>query len=143
MKAKFGMFMTDGYGKIGGNVIQRNHYGTFARTKVVPTNPQTTPQQDRRAAFQYLTTNWKDLSGSQRTEWEAETANYPRTDSFGDTYYLTGQTLYISLNMNLWRVGVTYIDAPVTKVTPTTRTPPTVVVEAPTDKFVLDFPTPE
>ena len=118
MKVKFGMFITDGVGSVGGHTIQKNHYGLFARTKVVPANPQTTPQQDRRAQLQFLTQNWRALTLMEQTAWNDETVNYPRTNSLGDTYFMTGQTLYIGLNMNLWRIGESFITLPVNKVIP-------------------------
>ena len=118
MKVKMGMFMTDAVGKSGGQCLQRNHYGLFARNIVIPTNPQTLPQQDRRAQLEFLTFNWQLLNDDERTNWIAETANYPRTNSFGDTYYMTGQALYISLNLNLWKIGQAFISTPVTKVIP-------------------------
>ena len=95
--------------------MSRNHYGTFLAEWSVPFNPQTGFQQARRAAQAFLSNNWHNLSDSQQREWIAETANYPRVNSIGNAYTLTGQTLYISLNLNLWQIGIAYIDAPVTK----------------------------
>lgn len=109
------MFITDGVGKVGGHVVQRNHYGHFARTLVTPLNPQTTFQQDRRAEHEYLAQNWASLSSGERDAWEADSLNYPKTDALGDTYYLTGFNHYISLNLNLWAIGEAYIDTPGTK----------------------------
>ena len=40
-KIKFGMMMTDASGKLGGQVFSKNRGGSYVRTKVTPTNPQT------------------------------------------------------------------------------------------------------
>ena len=141
MKIKMGMFMTDVVGKVGGQCVQRNHYGLFARNITIPTNPQTTPQQDRRAQLEFLTANWAALTEGRREEWRAETANYPRTNRFGDTYYMTGQALYIGLNLNLWKIGEAFIGAPNTKVIPPDVGPFTVLAQFSTDIFEIQFDT--
>lgn len=115
MLTKFGAIITDGRGKIGSFYIGKNHYGTYLAEIVPPANQQTTFQQLRRQQQAYLSANWPNLTDSQQREWEGETVNYPRTNSIGNTYFLTGQTLYIALNLNLWMVGSGFIDAPVTK----------------------------
>lgn len=118
MLTKFGAIITDGRGKVGSFYIGRNHYGTFLAEWTVPANPQTFLQQLRRSAQAFLSNNWQNLSDSQQREWIAETASYPKTNSIGNVYTLTGQTLYISLNLNLWQIGQGFIDAPVTKRVP-------------------------
>ena len=139
MKIKFGMIVTDGVNKIGGHVISSNHYGRYARTLVIPNNPQTTPQQDRRAAQAFLTSNWKNLTLDQQNLWIDETNNYPRTDALGNTYYLTGQTLYISLNLNLWRIGEPYITSPVTKRIPDSWGRASIDLVGPDTKFQINL----
>ncbi len=115
MKIKWGMFITDGVGKIGGHVVQRNHYGPFARTLVVPANPQSAFQQDRRGQFEYLTQNWRALSDTRRTLWSVDSLNYPLTDPLGNTYFATGINHYISLNLNLWLIGQAFLVVPAVK----------------------------
>lgn len=140
MKIKFGMFITDGVGKAGGHVIQKNHYGLFVRTLVIGANPQTTFQQDRRAQLQFLTQNWRELSLIDQNLWIAETVNYPRTNSIGDTYFLTGQALYIGLNMNLWKIGQPFITTPALKVIPPDVNVFTFVCDVGTADFTIAFP---
>lgn len=111
MKVKFGMMITDGLGKLGGHVVQRNAYGLFARTYVVPANPQTLFQQDRRAIVEDRIRQWPLLTDAQRAAWQALTADYPRTDGLGNSYFMTGQNLFVSLNLNLWMIGQGLIDA--------------------------------
>lgn len=51
MKIKWGMMMTDGRGKLGGQVASKNRAGAYVRTKVTPVNPRTTQQQAIRTLF--------------------------------------------------------------------------------------------
>lgn len=120
MKLKFGMIVTDGVNKIGGNVISSNHYGRYARKLVVPTNPQSAAQTTMRTLFSVLSQLWKTVSPTNQLLWIAETVNYPRTDSLGNTYYMTGQALYISINQNIQLGSGSYTDTPPTKVIPVT-----------------------
>jgi hypothetical protein len=118
MKVKFGMFITDGVNKVGGNVVSRNHYGRFARTLKVPHDPRTSPQLARRAIFQTFSLAWKAESAANQAAWIAATVNYPRTDSIGNIYYPSGQNLYIELNSNLNFVGSAVAHTPPVKVVP-------------------------
>lgn len=115
MLTKFGAIITDGRGKVGSFYIGKNHYGTYLAEIVPPANPQTTFQQLRRAQQAILTAQWKTLSVDEQNLWIDETANYPRTNSIGNEYFLTGQTLFIGLNLNLWLVGIATITVPGTK----------------------------
>ena len=44
MKIKWGALVVDGRGKLGGHVAAQNRGGSYLRTKVTPSNPQTTFQ---------------------------------------------------------------------------------------------------
>lgn len=113
------MFVTDGYGKSGGNVMSKNRSGNYVRNRITPTNPQSTYSQPRRSYFQYLASSWRSLSSANIILWNAATINYPRTDRIGNIYYPSGFNLYIELNLNLFDVEGAYISAPPVKVIPT------------------------
>jgi hypothetical protein len=119
MKVKFGSIVTDGRRKLGGTVYSRNHWGNFARTLVTPANPQTSYQQTQRNDVLSLVGSYNALTETQKNLWADETGNYPRTDVFGDTYYMTAQTLFISLNHNLFLCGESPLTVPVSKHIPT------------------------
>jgi len=138
MKLKFGMIVTDGVNKIGGNVISKNHFGRFARTYVVPADPRTTAQQARRTRFQTYALNWKALTGTQQAAWIAATVNYPRTDSLGNIYYPSGQNLYIELNSNLTFIGQPAVTSPPTKVVPAAPPPYHLVVNETGSSYSLN-----
>lgn len=118
MKIKWGMFITDGFGKSGGNVMSRNKSGNYVKTRVTPINPQTIISQPRRGYYSYLTQTWKTLSAANIVLWNAATVNYPRLDRIGNTYYPSGFNLYLELNLNVYDVGGAYLAAPPVKAIP-------------------------
>lgn len=113
MKAKFGMVVVAGSGKIGGHVASRNRGGAYFRTKVTPVNPQTTAQSAVRSSFTTFAQGWKALTDAQRSAWNAAVTNYARTDVFGDIKNPSGFNLYVRLNQNLVTAGLTEISDPV------------------------------
>lgn len=105
MKTKFGSIIVAGSGKIGGHVASRNRSGSYLRTKVTPTNPNTTYQS---AARSYVTTTskaWAGLTLAQRESWNAAVQNYSKTDIFGDIKNPSGFNLFVKLNSNLLATG--------------------------------------
>lgn len=68
------------------------------RTKVTPINRRTEAQQNARSVFGSSASAWRGLTEEQRAGWNAVTRDYPRTDVFGNTRYLSGQQLFVSLN---------------------------------------------
>jgi len=127
---KFGAIVTDGVKKIGGHVVQSNHYGRFLRTRVSPaviTNTYTTAQ---RANLVDLNNLWKSITESQREAWIAATPDFPRQNAFGDTYYPSGKNLFMWLNRNLFVIG-----------TSPNEDPPAVDIPSANLSFTLDVNT--
>lgn len=112
MKAKFGMIVVAGSGKIGGHVASRNRGGTYFRTKVTPVNPQTTSQLNSRNRLTTRSQAWRGLTQAQRDAWNGAVANFARTDIFGDLKNPTGFNLYQKLNNNLVNVGQAVLTLP-------------------------------
>lgn len=104
-KCKFGMMMVDARGKLGGHVFTKARNGATIRTKVTPTNPQTSFQALVRNRLASLSSGWSSLSESDRASWNSGTALFPKTNIFGDTYLPSGKNLYIGLNSNLLNAG--------------------------------------
>lgn len=115
MKVKWsGMGMTDGSGKIGGNVAAKNRFGSYLRRRGQVINPQTTLQQASRMAFGALSQLWRAITDAQRAAWRALTADVPSSDAFGDSVKLTGAQLFVKFNKNLALCSIGSIDdAPV------------------------------
>lgn len=112
MKVLTTAIVADIRNKLNGTVFAKNRYGLYARTKVTPTNPQTTQQQANRAAFGNSSSGWKGLTQDQRNAWIAAAVNFPVIDIFGNSHILAGNALYTRLNRNLDAIGESPISDP-------------------------------
>lgn len=106
-----GVGIVDIRNKINGTVFSKNRYGAYARTKVTPVNPQTDAQQAARNNLSTWSQAWRGLTESERQSWIDGAANFPFTDIFGNSKILSGQALYVKLNVNLQNVGGTALTA--------------------------------
>ena len=97
MKIKFGMMMTDGRGKLGGQVASKNRAGAYVRTKTSPVNPQSTNQSMVRASFAAVSSLWRGLTDQNRASWNEAVNNWQRTDVFGDLKTPSGFNLFMRL----------------------------------------------
>jgi hypothetical protein len=111
-KIKFGDVVTDKRGKQGGTVYSRNKGGAYTRNKVTPSNPNTAAQTAVRSRLAGFSSGWRALTALQRQQWNDAVTNYPYTDVFGDTYFLSGQGLYNALNSSLIAAGASAITEP-------------------------------
>lgn len=115
-KIKFGMMMTDARGKLGGQVFSKNRAGAYIRTKVTPSNPQTSAQAQVRSNLSTLSTGWNSLTAAQIAQWNDSVGDWTSTDVFGDIKKPTGKNLYVKLNVNLLNSGQSPIVAPPSKI---------------------------
>lgn len=104
-KIKFGAFLTDMRGKVGGTIFSRNKGGAYTKNKVTPLNPQTHGQQVQRQRLSAFAQAWRELTDAQRTGWNEGAGDFPLVNVFGDTYTLAGNMLYNQLNLNLAKIG--------------------------------------
>jgi len=109
MKIKFGAIVTDGRGKIGGHVASKNRGGAYLRTKVSPVNPRTGSQLAVRSRLAEIAQSWKGLTAAQRTSFNAAVNDFTKTNIFGDLKTPSGFNLYQRLNLNLGKVGESFI----------------------------------
>jgi hypothetical protein len=100
-KIKFGMFMVDARGKSNGHVFSKNRGGAYVRTKVTPSNPQTSNQMSIRGIFAAISSAWSALTEANRTSFNNFVAAYATTDVFGDLRNPSGKALFQKLNQNL------------------------------------------
>lgn len=110
-KIKFGMMMTDASGKLGGQVFSKNRGGSYVRTKVTPTNPQSAAQMSIRGIFASISSRWSSLTEAQRNSFNGFVSAYARTDIFGDLRNPSGKSLFQRLNQNLELSGQAQIDS--------------------------------
>ena len=111
-RVKFGAMMVDARGKLGGHVFTKARSGATIRTKVTPSNPQTTAQSGVRALFASLSSQWSSLDEAARAAWQGSVDLYQKTDVFGDSYLPSGKNLYVSLNSNLSKINKSNIAVP-------------------------------
>jgi hypothetical protein len=97
-KIKFGMFMVDGRGKVGGSVFSKNRAGSYVRNKVTPSNPQTSAQLQARSRLSSLAQQFRTLTQPQIDAWNAAVNDYQSTNVFGDQVKKTGLNLFVALN---------------------------------------------
>lgn len=105
MLIKWGALVVDGRGKLGGHVASKNKGGNYLRTKVTPNNPQTIAQNNVRAIFGSLSSQWSALTESQRESFNSLVDSYAKTNIFGDLKSLTGKALFQKLNQTLVLAG--------------------------------------
>jgi hypothetical protein len=98
MKTKWGALMTDGRGKIGGQVASKNRAGSYMRNKVTPVNPASVDQTTVRNRLGNLSQSWRGLTAAQRDAWNGAVSNFATTDIFGDLKNPSGFNLYQRLN---------------------------------------------
>lgn len=109
-RIKFGMMMTDARGKLGGQVFSKTRSGATVRTKVTPTNPQTTAQALARALFGTISQGWRNLTDADRQTWNSATQDIAKTNVFGDQYFSSGKNYFQEVNTNLESVGIARLD---------------------------------
>jgi hypothetical protein len=112
MLIKWGALVVNGSGALGGHVATSNKAGSALRTKVTPSNPQTSYQANTRSLLASISQAWAGLTEAQRTLWNAAVSSFTKTNIFGDTVTPSGFNLYQKLNNNLSTIGVAMIDTP-------------------------------
>lgn len=111
-KVKFTAFMADARGKLNGSVFSKNRGGAYVRTKVTPSNPQTSYQTTVRQRLASLSASFRALTAAQILAWNNAVGDFLGTNVFGDTTTPTGLQLYVKLNANLIGIGESAMDTP-------------------------------
>jgi hypothetical protein len=102
-------------GKRGVTVSQDGAFGQISRALVIPGNPRTEGQLNRRQVLGTMAHNWRTITEEQRLAWN-EAGKVVRSDSrLGQSGPLSGFQLFVKVNCNLEIVGE-----------PTVTTPPAV-----------------
>ncbi len=112
MKAKFGAIVVDGRGKVGGHVASKNRSGSYFRTKVSPSNPQSNAQIAARARLTANAQGWRGLTESQRSAWNNAVGDFKKTNVFGDSVNPSGFNLYCQINIALALAGAAGVSVP-------------------------------
>lgn len=95
-------FGTDRFaGSRGGSTFQKSGTTYVIRKRNVPVQKKSESQTQKQNQFSSVQQNWRSLDPLDKDTFQNESINYPRTDSLGNTYYITGQNLQASSNINL------------------------------------------
>ncbi|MGH9747183.1 MAG: hypothetical protein ACRD59_13885 [Candidatus Acidiferrales bacterium] len=111
-KIVLGATIGDARNKAGGIVYSRNRYGAYIRTLVSPHQPHTAAQTNIRTNLTTITRAWANITPQQQAGWISLANVARRRDIFGNKQHLTGQQLYVGLNMNLALVSFSAISDP-------------------------------
>jgi len=118
----FGQGIADMRGSIGGTVYSKNRYGSYARNRTVPVNPNSERQQKVRNILAQIVAAWSQiLTPGQRAAWGVYAAAVNFTNSLGQTITLTGFNHYIRSNVARRNNGISRMDTgPVVLILPPT-----------------------
>ena len=97
-------------GSIGGTTYSHNKFGTYKRSRSIPTNPSSARQSIVRNNMQVAGALWKTLSAETQNTWNSLAALTPFKNKLGDTIYLTGFMLYVSGYTRLVNSGLGIAD---------------------------------
>lgn len=104
--------LSDARGKLNGSVFSRNRYASIIRNKTSPVQPSSIYSSEQRMQLASLSASFRALTVAQIAAWNAATANFPRTNAFGQTYYMSGLNLFVSINKNRVNMGQGLLTAP-------------------------------
>lgn len=86
-------------GSIGSLTFRSSRYGSVVARRGRPTNAPSSKQLSSRAAYTYLTNNWRTLSTAQLDAWRALAQTLPQTNRLGQTFYLSAFQLFVKQNI--------------------------------------------
>ncbi len=104
-QVKYGSIITDIKGKIGGQTFKGNFTAPDIHNITKPRKQVTLYNQAARSRMAYISSGWKELTESQRYNWNLLAATWPFVNCFGATYYATGFQCFSQANNNLLFVG--------------------------------------
>lgn len=90
--------VTQASGSVGGVTYSRNRGGLYRRARAIPTNPDTSAQQQVRNAFTIMLNIWNGLTSAQRDAWDLYGESTPKVDVLGSPIQLSGQNEFVGSN---------------------------------------------
>lgn len=108
---KYGAGVMDMSGSLEGTTFSRNRFGSYARAKAMPVNPNTARQNTVRGLMADLTQQWTSvLTPVQRENWNNYAAAITVKNRLGDDVYLTGLNHYVRSNVARMQAGLARVD---------------------------------
>lgn len=87
-------------GRKSSAVFQTTANGRIIRARVKPIRRISGISSKSRSNLLAVASNWRNLSPSEQSEWNALAETFPQYDSCGNEYYLSGQQLFIKGNQS-------------------------------------------
>lgn len=115
---KYSPLIAEARGKVGDVIFSRNTYGAYVRDYVVPVQPGSSEQVKYQGYYATVIAGWQGLTQTQRAMWIKSAIDWSRKNVFGDGAKLTGFNLYVKLNMNRQKVGLSNFTVPPIHTTP-------------------------
>lgn len=109
-------------GRIGGAIFSNWRGTQTIRKYTKPVRRWQTTQPFIRSVVGYLARKWGYLTAGERAGWEQWADEHPRTNSLGDSFTLTGEQMYISLNSPLIKLFAKDADSDTAPVANTDQT---------------------
>jgi len=113
-KIVLGVALSSISGSVEGTTFARNRGGSYMRNKTVPTQPQTSAVQTRRAILSGLAASWaQTLTDDQRAGWSEYSRQVTLPDSLGQQRNAGGLGMFVRGNSLLVLAGAApVLDAP-------------------------------
>lgn len=96
-------------GSVGGLTFQRCGRNLAIRKRNTPVQKRSAKQSVSKNRFEHVQTSYRFISGPGKTSFNSEAPNYPRNNSFGVPYNISGLNLFTSSNINLGNAGTAEI----------------------------------
>ena len=99
-------------GSVGDTVTYQSRYGIIRRRKVIPRDPRTKLQMDRRSAFQRARHFWSTFTDEQFLAWNILAKTRHTREVLGESTALSGYELSVHINVHLASVGLPMTASP-------------------------------
>lgn len=115
---QFGNIVSEARGRLGETVYSRNSYGAFVRSKGLQPNTPSIWREIYQGFYRNAVLAWKNITEEQRLAWYQYSNNFSYKNSVGNSYTLTGFTMFLKTNINLQICGMFISSAPPQSVAP-------------------------
>jgi hypothetical protein len=99
-------------GSVGETVTYQSRFGIIRRQKVIPRDPRTALQLDRRTAFQRARQFWGTFTDEQFAAWNTLASTRRTHPVLGQSSGLSGYELAVQINVHLATVGLPMTPTP-------------------------------
>ena len=99
-------------GTVGETVTYQSRFGIIRRQKVIPRDPRTPLQLDRRTVFQRARQFWGTLTDEQFLAWNTLASTRRTHPVLGQSSGLSGYELAVQINVHLATVGLPMVPTP-------------------------------